>query len=249
MSTKVTLQPAYVLHTRAYRNTSLLVEVFTAQHGRFCLVARGVRGARSSRANLLQPFRSLLVSWSGRGELKTLTDVEPGKLMLNMRGNMLMSGYYLNELLMRLLHPYDPHETLFESYQSTLKSLSENAGDRRMEEIALRLYEKSLLEEVGYGLILDQDVISGAAIEPDVSYQYRLDQGPVASEKINHSDGIHISGSALKSLASGDFSDDADLIACKRLMRHVLHELLGDKPLYSRKLYNKIASQQFVSGE
>ena len=249
MTAKVILQPAYVLHTRAYRNTSLLVEVFTAEHGRFCLVARGVRNTRSARAGLLQPFRSLLISWTGRGDLKTLIDVEAGDIILNLRGNLLMSGYYLNELLMRLLHPYDPHETLFDSYQRTLKALSDNAGDRHTEEITLRLYEKSLLDELGYGLILDHEVVSGEAIQPEISYQYLLNQGPVANEKKNHVDGIHINGSALLSLSSGHFDNDADLAVCKRLMRHVLRELLGDKPLYSRKLYNKIATQQIVSGE
>jgi len=240
MPQQILLQPAFVLHTRAYRNTSQLVELFSKQHGRLTLVARGVKSGRQKSAAMLQPFRALFVSWSGRSELKTLVNVENDfSNPVNLRGKLLMSGYYLNELLMRLLHQHEEHETLFDIYNNALLQLT--ICNESVEEIepVLRIFEKKLVAELGYGLNLDTDIHTGDQISPDRDYTYISNEGPGVFEQDSLA-GVKISGKALLSLKAETFDEHQDLVACKRLMRMVLRDLLGDKPLYSRSLYNKI---------
>ena len=157
------LQRAYVLHHHPYRDSSALVEIFSEHHGRVGLVARGVRGRRNPRQALLQPFTPLLLSWSGRGELMTLVDVEAEAPNAMLQGMVLMSGFYVNELLLRLLRRHDPHPQLFLYYDQLLQRLARLEGDNPPElAIALRLFEKVLLDEIGYGLVLACDGLGGA---------------------------------------------------------------------------------------
>ena len=167
---RVQLQPAYLLHRKPFRDTSLLLEVFTREFGRIGLVARGARGPRSKLKGVLQPYQPLLLSWSGRGELPTLTSAESQAGALFLQGNALISGFYLNELLMRLLARHDPHTELFISYQTALQRLIMN------DELdwTLRLFERDLLQQLGYGLLLTHEGQSGAEVEPDSRYCYHL---------------------------------------------------------------------------
>src|SRR5689334_15045703 len=119
----ILLQPAYILHTRAYRDTSLLLEVLTQDYGRVSLVARGVRNSRMRLRSILQPFIPLLLSMQGRSELKLLISAEMNGLSLSLRGDCLLSGFYLNELLVRSLQKEDPHPELYILYQKTLNHL------------------------------------------------------------------------------------------------------------------------------
>lgn len=232
MSTaRVSLQAAYVLHHRPYRDTSVLIEAFTADFGRVGLVARGARSSRSRSLGLLQPFQPLLISWSGRGELVTLTGCESAGLLRKLRGPVVMSGFYINELLLRLLHRHDAHPALFHAYAATLQAL-EDAGQ---EQRALRLFEKRLLQEIGYALVLDHEAGSGEALVADKTYEYQLEQGPVSHDAVNAGELI-VQGRSLLSLAHEELHDALSLREAKHLLRAALALYLGDKPLHSRKL-------------
>ena len=231
---RITLQSAYVLHTRPYRDTSLLVEIFSHDYGRLGLVARGVRTGKSRFANLLQPFTPLLLSWSGQGELATLTAAEAAGVAPRLNGELMLSGFYLNELLMRLLQRGDAHPVLFETYITSLASLAEQTE----QEPILRIFEHRLLQEIGYGLILDHDVISGKVIDPVARYHYLPEQGPVCSTG-QEQDGILIRGRTLLAIGKDDYSDAEVRQEAKRLMRAALAVHLGDRPLKSRELFQQ----------
>lgn len=242
---RVTLEPAYVLHRRAWRDSSLIVDCFTAGHGRVALVARGARRPKGRLHGVLQPFGPLLVSWSMRGELGTLTAAE-GAGWLSLGGRALISGFYANELLMRLLERHDAHPGLFRAYQALIAALAAG-GDSRHEERALRLFEKSLLDEIGYGLVLDHDAASGAPIEDDAEYDYYPDRGPVgaAAAGVREDAGryrapagaVRLRGRSLLALARGELDDPASLREVKHLMRVALAVRLGPRPLHSRALF------------
>ena len=156
MTNRITLQPSFVLHTRPYRDTSLLVDLFTLNHGRIRAVARSARGLRSRYKNQLRPFISLLTTWSGQSDLVTLSQAETHNAFYDFSGSVLISALYLNELLVRTLHLHDPHPDLFVAYQKTLARLVH--GDSQ--EGPLRLFEKTLLSELEYGLVLTKEAES-----------------------------------------------------------------------------------------
>ena len=228
---RVELQPAYVLHRHPYRDTSLLVEAFTRDHGRVGLVARGAKRPRSAMAGLLQPFHPLLVSFSGKGELQTLAGAEPHGRASVPRGRDLYAGFYLNELLLRLLRRHDASPELFEVYAAVLGHVA--AGDDV--EWALRLFERHLLDALGYGLSLLYTV-EGVPVEAGEWYRYQLENGPVPGER---GDGVAVTGRALLALASGEAPDTEAREQSKRLLRAALRVYLGDRPLQSRELYRQ----------
>ena len=233
---KVQLQPGYILHHRPYRDTSLLLEIFTPEQGRLGLVARGARGPRSRSRGLLQPFQPLLLSWSGRADLGTLHAVEAGGATRPLRGTALYSGFYLNELLMRLLQRQDPHPALYLAYGAALEGLQSEA------QRPLRLFEKRLLEALGYGLLLDQEA-GGAPLDSAAEYIYELESGPVRSDRASGS-GLRLAGRSLLSLAADDLSDAQSLGDAKRLMRAALGLYLGERGLKTREIFAAIAGRR-----
>jgi len=233
-TSRVQLVPGYVLHLRPYRESSALLEVFTEGHGRVGLVARGVRSARSRQRAELQPFRPLKLSWSARGELGTLTGVEADGRAPALRGSALYSGFYVNELLVRLLARQDPHPDLYALYQDSLRRLAVEAGV----EAVLRRFEKRLLEELGYGLLLECEAHQGVAIEPQRYYDYHLESGPVAVAGADEQ-GFIFRGASLLALAREDLTAPEVLQDAKRLMRAALNLYLGGKPLKSRELFKR----------
>jgi len=253
----VDLQPCYVLHQKAYRDTSALVDVFSREYGRVTLVARGVKSSKSKLRGVLQPFSPLLVSWGGRGDLQTLKTVEANGVALALPQRWVMSGFYLNELLMRLTIRHDQHISLYDHYERTLELLSQLAGGEQNEasqnehQRVLRLFEKSMLSELGYGLLLDHDAESGHPVEFKEYYRYILEKGPVllnvawrngvedSLPNRNNVGGITLKGASLLSLAQDKLDDTDALQETKRLMRAVLACYLGNKPLYSRDMFNK----------
>ncbi len=160
---RVSQQPAYVLHHYSYGETSLLLEIFTRAYGRLGLLAKGARRARQRQCVSLECFQPLLVGWSGRGELPVLSGAEPADDTIFFSGACLYCGFYMNELLLRLLHRHDPHESLFDTYRSSLKALQLGTPL----EVVLRIFEKHLLKEVGYGLVLDSGINDNSPIETD----------------------------------------------------------------------------------
>lgn len=233
-NTKVLLEPAYVLHQRPYRDSSLLLDIYSQQYGRLGLVAKGVKGKNKSRQALLQAFVPLQLSWSGRGELGTVTDVEANGLAFQFNGQVLLSGFYLNELLLNLLHRHDPHPDLFDYYRYTLEQLSVNTDARHLQQ-TLRLFEMKLLQEIGYGLVLDYEVEQGEPILPDAVYRYVLGQGPLQIQAENH-DSMTFKGSSLLAFATQQLDHGATLRDAKRLTRQVLDHYLAGKKLHSRQL-------------
>lgn len=233
----VTLEPAYVLHTRAYRDTSLLVDFFTHQHGRIHAVAKGVRSARSRLRGLLQAFVPILISWSGQGELYTLRDVEAQNVGYFFPHAKFLTGLYLNELLVRVLHRHDPHPHLFEAYQDTLAKLSLGSPAQ----ILLRIFEKKLLHELGYALPLTTECITGAPIVPEKFYRFEPGQGfsALSNSQLSHEDTMVFSGQCLLALQNGHLQEREILIETKRLMRLALAPLLGTRSIKSRDLFIK----------
>ena len=226
MSERVDGDPAFVLHTRPWRETSLIVDIFSRHHGRLGLVARGARRAGAALKARLIPFQPLTLSWFGRAQLRTLHAAEwqGGGLML--RGHALMCGFYLNELLLRLLPEGDPHETLFDHYTLALAELNARPD---MEPV-LRRFELDLLSELGYAQSLGQ-LADGGAIDPEAHYGYEIGNGVTLM-----AGGAQYSGRTLLAMAAGDFSLPATLAEGKLLMRILLAHHLGVKPLATRQL-------------
>ena len=232
-------EPAFVLHTYPYRETSLIVEAFTPAFGRISLVAKGAKRPGSQMRGLLQAFQPLMLSWSGAGELKTLTNAEwRGGLPL-LTGAALLCGFYLNELMLKLLAKEDAHPALFDDYANALALLAQ-ATAAPAQAAVLRRFELRLLAELGYGLALTHDVDTGAAIDASRMYHYVPDRGAylvpmnVAREP-GPRRGLIVRGATLLALASNTF--DAESAAeAKGLMREVLDHHLEERRIVSRRV-------------
>lgn len=231
---KVELQPCYILHSRPYRDTSSLLDVFTYEYGRIGLVARGARAGKSRLQGILQPFTPLLISWSGKGELYTLTHAEQETRTHHLKAGNLMTGFYINELVLNFLHRDDPHPQLYQRYHLTINEL-ENSDHV---EPLLRMFERDLLQETGYGLIFDCDVDSGEPIEADKLYTYQPDKGPVMAIAPDESQ-MQIRGKTLLALNKEKITDTAILPEAKRLMRYLITWYMGGKPLKTRELFKQ----------
>ena len=227
---RILLEPAYVLHSRSFRETSLIVEAFTREHGRVAVVARGAKSARSRWRNILQPFRPLLISWNQKSDLGTLTAADQVASPPALQGQSLYCGLYLNELLMRLLHRGDPHAEVFERYRHVLSELASEAPPQPL----LRVFEKHLLEAIGYAMLLDREYQRGADILPQHWYAYKPDRGPVRSPGPGKG---RVSGAALLALHAEDLPTES-LPELRMLMRSVIGYHLGDKPLASLSLFS-----------
>ena len=238
MVTRVELEPGYILHRREYRDTSFLLDIWTEQYGRVPLVGRGMRGPKS-RFQAAQPFQRFLISWSGRGELGNLSALEPDSPGLRFSGPLAMSGFYINELLTLFVHKHDPNPMLFTHYENALKALaSQSAGCQESdtlikEQIILRIFEKRLLEAIGYGIQFDTEIDSGDEILEDAWYQYDAGHGfrLVNSATRNAFHGKNLLSYGCEALDSTSVLSDA-----KRLMRTVLDYYLGGKVIKSRAL-------------
>ena len=228
------LQPAYVLLKRPYSNTSLLLELFTPDFGRLAVIAKGARGKAGRHGGFLQPFVPLDVTWSGRGEVKTLLKSEAKGRSLLSRGRKLFCGFYLNELLTRLMQREDPHADLFEHYVVTLVAL---ASTDEMEPL-LRRFEVALLESIGYGMQLLAGR-EGEPVMPELQYHYAIEQGPL---RTGADDASGISGETLLALAGKRSFTLESSTEGRRLMRRVMAHYLGDKPLKSRELFRSLYS-------
>ena len=230
---KVDGQPAYVLHSYPFRETSLIAEVFSRDFGRVALLARGARRPRSALRGQLLAFQPLELSWSGKGDVQTLMKAEwqGGQPLLT--GRALFCGYYLNELLMHLLPREDAHERLFAVYAETLQRFA--AG---VHEADLRCFERALLQELGYGLTLMQDA-DGVPIEPAGFYAYEVERGPTRLAKQGRS-ALSVLGKTLLDLASGDFSDLRSLTEAKQMMRALIAYHTGGKSLETRKIFMEL---------
>lgn len=232
---RISLEPSFILHQRPYREASLIIDFLTQNYGLISLVAKGARNLRRNRVSL-QPFSPLLISWQGKTELMTLTAVEEHGLPFRLKGQSLLSGFYLNEILKRVLHKEDPFPQLYVLYSETLLELQEKGLHPRI----LRLFEKKLLAALGYGLQLQQD-IENNPLDAEKYYQFSHHQGFKLCEReaILPSEFLFL-GKSLLALLTENLHEEDCLKDAKRLMRLAFLPLLGSKPLHSRKLFVEV---------
>jgi DNA repair protein RecO (recombination protein O) len=228
-------QPAFVMHTYPYRETSLIVEAFTASFGRVAMVARGAKRPRSELRGLLNAFQPLALSWAGAAELKTLIRAEWRGGMPLPGGSALLCGFYLNELVLKLLAREDPHPALWAQYEAALLALTvhAHAGDQAA---ILRRFELKLLAELGYAMPLTREQDTGAPIEPAERYHYAFDRGPQRHAAEPDARWPVVRGETLIALATERYPDAQTATEAKRLMRTVLDHYLEERRIFSRRV-------------
>lgn len=230
---RVEHQPAYVLHLKPYRDTSAIVDLLTADYGRISVMVRGVRKNKSNKRQLLNPFHRLLVSFQGETEIKLLTQFESSSGFFTLHGNYLYSGFYLNELLVRLLPEMDPHNDLFSLYEKSIHLLHQESDI----EPVLRCFEFRLLMELGYAIDFSQDAINNKAIHQDSFYACDLERGFIEVSSDAKTQSLIIQGVDLLAIEAADYHLVSTRRAAKYLARHLLKPLLGKRPLKSRELF------------
>lgn len=228
-------QAAYILHRRAYRDTSQILELFSRDYGRITVVSKGSRSAKSRSRAILQPFIPLSVSWSGKGEMPTLTASEVmNHTPLKLTGNALPSAFYINELLTKLLHKHDVHDDVFYLYSHVLVLL-QNVEEL---EVTLRLFEKNFLRLLGFEMNLLNDFENDNAVISSEFYQYYIEHGPVLSvDNKTNSSALLIKGESLIDFENETLKTDSSLKEIKSLMRYVLSYYMDGKKIKSRELF------------
>lgn len=229
---RVQLEPAFLLHHYPWRDSSRILELLTREHGRVSVFARAARRGGSSLPATLQPFAELLVSWTARGEAGQLTGVERVRAAAPIEGDRLMSAFYANELLVKLLPRHDPHPALYDAYGALLARLADTGG-RPVR--ALRLFEKRLLEELGWGLSLEREASAGRPVEGERCYRYRIDGGPELLDGVAEGS-LVFSGASLLSLAREELDDGRSLADARRLLKAALDQALDGRPLRTREV-------------
>lgn len=227
---RVEAHAAFVLHSYPIRETSLLVEAFTRGHGRVALMARGARRPKSALRGQLMAFQPVMLGWTGKSEIKTLTGAEWQAGVPQLSGLALLCGFYLNELLIKLLPREDAHEALFAHYAATLESLAQGNGPNAV----LRDFELRLLDELGYGLVLEREADSDLPIEAGKHYEFVPQRGAIAGT--GGEGAVQFRGKTLLDMAARDFSDPTTAKEGKQLLRMVLQHHLGDRELRTRQL-------------
>lgn len=224
-------QAAFILHHRPYRETSQILDLISRDHGKLAVVARGSRGARSKLKGILRPFMPLSMSWVIRSDMGTLTGAEVQGAPMRLTGEALLSGYYVNELVLHFLHRHDAQPDVFEIYGRTIEALATHGVSVAA---VLRQFEMALLRHAGYALNLDNEGGSSHALQADQYYDYRVEQGAVA---VSREEGPMVfSGATLAAIAAQRFDDPKILRAANRLMREVISYHLAGKELKSRKV-------------
>ncbi|OGT07272.1 MAG: DNA repair protein RecO [Gammaproteobacteria bacterium GWF2_41_13] len=235
------LEKAFVLHTRPYRETSLLMDFFTQHKGRMTLLAKGIKRSKQL-ALLAQPFIPLMIAWRGKGELPVVNTIEVGASPIRLEAMSLWCGLYLNELLVRVLSHQDVHEDIFSLYENTLLSLAQDRSYRDskntfLQQVILRLFEQQLLEKMGYALPLTQAFNTHHPIQPNQYYRYISHQGFLAVDHSESESPNVFQGKYLSAIACHQYHSIEVLRAAKKLMRLALAPLLGDRPLKSREVF------------
>lgn len=224
-------EPAFILHSYPFRETSLILDVFSRRHGRLPIMARGARRPRSSLRGVLMNFQPLLLSWFGKGEVRTLHSAEWQGGQPYLQGTALMCGFYLNELAINLMARDDPHEQLFDYYRATLHRLAHETDHAA----TLRCFEKHLLLELGYALTLEHEAAGGRPIQADRRYRYIVEHGALPDDGDGKT-GLPVLGKTLLDMAADDYSDPLSAQQSKQLMRMLLNHHLGGKLLHTREL-------------
>ena len=243
---RVNQQAAYIMHRYDYRETSLLLDVFSRKYGRLALIAKGARRNPKNRYANLALFQPFLLDWSSHGDMGTLCGAEQDDTLLWLEGQALLCGFYVNEVLIKLLQRHDPHEALYDSYEHTLFALQQHG----QHEAILRRFEKILLQELGYGLVLDHDIVDNSPIQPDMHYDYILDRGPTRNNTDNNDVNmvIPMRGSSLIAFAQDQMDDGVAAKEIKRLTRAAIAIQLEGRPLHCRRLFKGQGSPTYFAG-
>jgi DNA repair protein RecO (recombination protein O) len=231
---RVALASAYILHHRPFRETGRIFEVLTREDGRLSLFARGVRGPKARLAAVLQPFRLLLVSWSGRGDAPSLTGAESAAESAALPAPCLLSGFYINELVLQLTTRHDPQPALFDAYHLALESLKEGAPLAP----TLRIFEKRLLQMLGYGLDLGTEAMSGRPIEPQAYYYFRPGEGLFPADAARPD---ALAGRSLASLSNEQLAEARELKDARSLLQAALAHCLEGRELATRSVARSMA--------
>ena len=246
------MDKGYVLHSYPYRETSLILQVWTEKHGRLGLVAKGARRPKSSSRSVLVPFQPIALDWFGRGELRTLKTAEPASPATPLAGASLLSAFYLNELLLKLTTRDDPHEGLFAAYDTAISELrcasrlQPPAPSLDIEPV-LRRFELRLLQELGYAVELGREAGTHAPIAAEREYLYVVERGPVpAQDRETPSNAVRLAGQTLIDLERGDFASATTASQSKQLMRLLIHHSLNGQELATRSLVRDL---QRLEGE
>jgi DNA repair protein RecO (recombination protein O) len=224
---RVQLEPAFILRTAPYSDSSLLVEAFARGHGRIGQVARGTRAPRSKTRALLQPFRPVLLSWIEKGDLGTLSGIEEAGPSVPLSGEQVFSGWYLNELLLKLVQRHDPHPDLYDAYTDALAEL------HLATERALRLFEKRLLAEIGFALDLPDD------LQPDSHYRFLPESGAFLVEA-GPDAAIQASGQALIALRDETLFEPSDVKSVRAVLREALRPLLAGREIVTARVLREL---------
>jgi DNA repair protein RecO (recombination protein O) len=224
------LEPAWLLHHRPWSDTSRILDLITRDYGRVTLFAHGARRPKSPLRAVLRPFAPLLVSWSGRADGGTLTAAEAGATTAALAGTRLLSGFYLNELLLKLLPKEDRHETIYDAYATAIAALA--AGE---EHRALRAFERVLLDELGYGLDLSRDAATGQPVEVDRHYHFEPGRGVLAVRDADPGPDIH-GGHAVLAVARGEFGLPEAQRAARGIYGAAIAHCLDGRGLASREV-------------
>ncbi len=236
-------EPAWLLHHRPFRDSSQILDILSLDQGRLAVVAKGSRGAKSKLRGILRPFLPLQLSWFIRSDLGTLTGAEMNGAPLSLSGDALLSGYYVNELILKLLHRHDPQPEIFAAYSRTIERL---AGGKEVAAY-LRQFEIELLRILGYALNLDHDTETTEPLRPQQQYEYRVEQGLVP---VSDREGPMVfRGAEIDAIRNQQFADPAVLKNAGSLLRNVIAYHLDGKELKSRKVLKDMRNRKTGSKE
>jgi DNA repair protein RecO (recombination protein O) len=228
---RIAEQPAFVLHSYPYRETSLIIDVLSRDHGRLALVAKGAKRPHSALRGVLQTFQPLALSWSGKSEVRTLTGAEWVGGMLPLTGGALLCGFYVNELLVKFCAREDPHPQLFHHYVVTMTRLAHDEPPVQV----LRSFERVLLRETGYAMSLDRTVARKAVL-PEGRYVFDPERGVREASDDWPAQWPVVAGQTLLDMEQDDYHRAQTVAQSKTLMRFLLNTYLGGTPLATRQI-------------
>lgn len=229
---RVLNEPAWLLHRRPFRDTSQILDILSRNHGRLAVIAKGSRGAKSKLRGILRPFLPLQLSWVIRSDLGTLTGAELIGAPISLTGDTVLSGYYVNELILKLLHRHDPQPEIFSAYGQTIERLAGSVDVAP----CLRQFEIELLRMLGYALNLDHDTETRKPLRAGQKYEYRAAEGPVPVKNGGQGGSLVFTGAELAAIRRLEFTDRNVLRNAASLLRHVIAYHLDGKELKSRKV-------------
>ncbi|MAJ91617.1 MAG: DNA repair protein RecO [Legionellales bacterium] len=232
---RVDYTPCYILHSRNYSESSLILEIFSRNYGRVNLIAKGAKKNKKYTSINFDPYQKYNISWINKIDLGILLEIESYSEMIKLASEKTMIGFYLNEIILKLLHKHEPYPELFDIYELTLKRLINNENEKTI----LRYFEKNLLQLLGYGITLDYDIQTGEPILSDRNYYYKIDSGP-SSELSASGHGMKISGKTLLQLNDESLLGSMHITEAKNLLTMIIEKYI-DKPLESKKLYKSYA--------